>query len=125
MKYVWSVETAVIFKQFEHQNRDTTYSTMEHRLGVEKLEPMYVIADNLIRWAKAHAKQNGALLGTDYYSKEGFVSIAYGVLHMASSQGVVALEKGLTRDSKDNSVLSHLINKACELAGIAYEELYL
>ncbi len=118
----FQTETLNIFTQFKHNFKDRQYALIEHNIGQDKGEPLYIMADCLIRWAKAFKKHNDDLLCRDWYSLEQFKSIASGILALGNCQGIIALEKNL-RDSKDNSVLDHLIIKACELAGITKEDL--
>lgn len=116
-------ETLTIFKQFEHLFNDNQSALSVHLLGKRMGEPFYVMADGLIRWAKAHEKYYGSPLGKDYYCRPLFIAIAYALTQAGSTIGVIALDKGITTDSKDNSVLFNLVMEACRIAEINSEEL--
>lgn len=119
MSYFYQPETLEVFTKFEQRFKDRQPALIEHLRGRNGKEPFYIIADNLIRWAKAHKKLNvGTEIKDDYVAQESFIAIAIGLSQMGASPGVIAMEKRWTIDSKEGSVLCDLILKALEIAGI-------
>ena len=121
----WQPETLAIFKKFEGQFKDDQYALRAHRIGKDADEPLYVMADALIRYAKQHRARFEDGIGADYYCLPYFKSIAYSIIQLASMDGGVAMSLEITTDSKDNSVVNELIEEACRLAGVDYETLSL
>jgi len=96
-----------------------TVAAQEMKLGEQQAEPILIIFDSLIRYAKSYATRFGDKVETDYMLCNEFGAMLAGARAMLNFNGAVANEKdGYSRDSKDNSVMETLYWKACEIAGI-------
>lgn len=122
MIHQYQSETLAVFTAFESKFKDNQHALQEHRKGVLHNEPIYIMADALIAYAKAYKKRFDQL---DDYVIQYFKPMCYCILQLCNIQGAYALRMGMTHDSKDNSVVCDLIEKACEIAGIDYQELSL
>lgn len=97
--------------------------------GFRMAEPYLVIADQLIRIAKAYKSEFDRPLGNDYMAKDEFAAMLSGLRGMLNFDGAALWEANhnsntrRTRDTKDNQMMDTLILTACEIAGIDPNEL--
>lgn len=124
MTYLYQPETERIFKKFELSFKDNQPCLQAHRRGKMECEPLYIMADCLIRYAKAFVKNDSKVCRCSF-TEPLFKQMAYAVIQFGNLNGAASMENGWMTDSKDNAVICHLIEKACEIAGIDYEELSL
>jgi hypothetical protein len=94
--------------------------------GFRMGEPLLLIADQCIRYAKAYKAEFERNLGDDYAAAPEFGSILSGFRALLNLDGAAKWEacansatcpRNLT-DTKDNGVIESLYWKACEIAGI-------
>lgn len=93
------------------------------RLGLFEGEPVLVIADALLSYAKAYKARFGSPVSDDAVLAESFAQMLAGVRAMLDFDGAVAMRRGITTDSKDNSALLDVIEATCAAAGIDYQKL--
>ena len=93
------------------------------RLGLAHGEPLLVIADALLRYAKAYKARFGDAVGEDYHAVTAFGDMLAGVKTLLDHDGGVALEKGITTDSKSNGAMSELLDAVCQAAGIDFQNI--
>lgn len=93
------------------------------RLGVYEGEPLLVIADALLSYAKAYKARYESPIGTDHFAHDPFAAMLGGCKAMLDMDGGVALRRGITTDSKDNGSLFDVLQAACNVAGIEMEDL--
>lgn len=84
-------------------------SDQEMILGIRNDEPILIIVNSLLRYCKAHTKRYECLIGDDSYSCRYVKKIIDGVDGLLSCNGGVAMEKGLSLDSKDNGKISKML----------------
>lgn len=90
------------------------------RLG----EPVLIMMDQAIRYAKAYRAEFERPLGEDYMAAEEFRSIIAGVRALLNFDGAALWEGNAnsgtrrTRDTKDNGMIESLYWVACDIAGI-------
>jgi hypothetical protein len=83
-------------------------------------EPLLIIADQCIRYAKAYRAEFERNLGDDYVASPEFSSILSGFRGLLNFDGAAKWEarpRNLT-DTKDNGMIENLYWTACEIAGI-------
>lgn len=100
-----------------------TVSAQSVRLGVYEGEPLLVIADALLSYAKAYRGRYGCSITNDGHAGEAFADMLRGVKTFLDHDGGVALRRGITTDSKDNGSMFDIIEATCTAAGIDYQEL--
>lgn len=100
-----------------------TVSARSARLGVFEGEPLLVIADALLSYAKAYRARMGDPINTDCVGSEAFADMLRGVKTFLDFDGGVAMRRGITTDSKDNGAMFDIIEATCTAAGIDYQEL--
>ncbi len=122
--YNYQPETLCVFEGFTSQFKDEQYALRAHRVGYAHEEPLYVLADQLIRYAKMYnVRFTDHKIGQDSFASLPFSHLCHAVLQLSAMDGGCAMGQNRTNDSKDNSVVNALIEKACEIAGINYDEL--
>lgn len=87
-------------------------------LGVRENEPLLVAMDAMIRYAKAYRKAYESPVGDDMVLGPQFADVIAGLRALLNGDGAVAMERGITTDSKDNGTLESLYWTACEIAGL-------
>lgn len=92
-------------------------------LGVREGEPLLVVADALLSYAKAYKARFGCTISTDGVGAEAFADMVRGVRAFLDHDGGVALRRGITTDSKDNGAMFEIVEAICAAAGIDYQEL--
>lgn len=93
------------------------------RLGLFEGEPVLVIADALLSYAKAYKARFEDTISDDHVLGDSFRDMLAGVKAMLDYDGAVAMRRGITTDSKDNAAMSEVIEATCNAAGIDYQEL--
>jgi len=92
-------------------------------MGASLGEPLLVIFDALLSYAKSYESAMGQKLAEDPCAKPEFASLLSGAHGMLNFNGGVANARNLTSDSKDNTALDTLYRVACEAAGFDPETL--
>ena len=90
-------------------------NTQSHQIGMNGAEPLIVIADALVRYAKAYQTRLGGGIGEDYVLGDYFLSIAKSVKGLCDGDGAVAMETGRSTDSKDNSAVCKILETALDI----------
>jgi hypothetical protein len=100
-----------------------TVCAQSARLGVYEGEPLLVIADALLSYAKAYRARFEQPINEDGVGAEAFVDMLRGVKTFLDFDGGVAMRRGITTDSKDNGAMFDIIEATCKAAGIDYQNL--
>lgn len=95
----------------------------EMREGYLGNEPLFISLDCAIRYAKAYRTHYERPLKEDYVLGSEFLSWITGLRGLLNGQGAIALEKGWTKDSKDNGTLEFMFWSAMNLGGFTEEDL--
>lgn len=90
-------------------------------LGLNNGEPLLVCLDGLLRYAKAYEKRFESKLSEDQYLGSEWLSAITSIHSLLNGDGAVALERGITTDSKSNGVLEDIYWAARNAAGFADE----
>lgn len=90
-------------------------------LGIDHAEPLLMCMDALLRYAKAYEARFGSKLADDGYLGDGWLSALKGVHDLLNGDGAVAMERGITTDSKCNGVMEDIFWAAMSAAGFKDE----
>lgn len=91
------------------------------RLGIAGGEPILLALDGLLRYAKAYEKQFESKLAEDKILGAYWLDAIESIHGLLNGDGAVALEKGVTTDSKCNGVMEDIYWAAKCAAGFADE----
>lgn len=100
-----------------------TISEQSHKLGMANYEPVIVAMDAMIRYAKAHRLNFHREVSDDYCLGPIWLAIVANIRHLCDWDGAVAMERGITTDSKDNGTVEEMFWQAMELAGFEESDL--
>ena len=81
-------------------------------------EPLLIIADQCIRYAKAYAGQFDQPISDDFMAAPEFSSLLSGFRALLNFDGAAKWEGEKSTDTKDNGMIESLYWTACEIAGI-------
>lgn len=101
-----------------------TVALRDMEAGFRTGEPLLIIADQCIRYAKAYRAEFERNLGDDYVARPDFSGILSGFRALLNFDGAAKWEASAnssTRpptDTKDNGTIESLYWTACEIAGI-------
>ena len=109
-------ETRAAFAAVPHG----TVAKDSHGLGLDGCEPLIVILDSLIRYAKAYERRMGQPLADDGVLADCWLDCAKGVRGLLDGDGALAMEANRSTDSKDNGACETMFWSALRLAG--YQE---
>ena len=85
--------------------------------GIVGAEPLLIAMDGLLRYAKAYEKRFEGKLAADYVLGDEWLAVAKGIRALLNGDGAVAMERGITTDSKDNGVVEEMFWAALSAAG--------
>jgi hypothetical protein len=100
---------------------DNVVDAASMRLGLAGGEPLLLALDGLLRYAKAYEKRFEGKLADDHYLGREWYDAIKAIHGLLNGDGVVALEKGITTDSKCNGVMEEIYWAARNAAGFADE----
>jgi hypothetical protein len=106
-----------------------TVALRDMERGFSMAEPLLVIADQCIRYAKAYRNEFDQTIGEDYICRPEFSSLLSGFRGLLNFDGAAKWEAchnatvRIGADTKDNGLIESLFWKACELAGIDGNEI--
>jgi hypothetical protein len=99
-----------------------TVNEASANLGALNHEPLLVCLDSLIRYAKAYRQRyDGDPLAEDGVLGPHFEDALFAIRRLLDGDGAVAMERGITTDSKDNGVCESLYWRARSIAGFQGE----
>jgi hypothetical protein len=101
---------------------ERTLAQETHSIGMNGTEPLIVILDSLIRYAKAHEASMGSKLSEDYFLGPCFLSALTSTRELLNGNGAIANEiSAITnkpcRDSKDNGACEAMFWDAMSISG--------
>lgn len=119
----WQPETIAAIERLRETCPGTiALAAMES--GLRLGEPVLILADQCIRYAKAYKAEFGQPIAEDYVLVPEFASVLSGFRAMLNFDGAALWEGNANsatrriRDTKDNGVIESLYWTACEIAGI-------
>lgn len=102
---------------------DGTVAFDAHRRGIVEGEPLIVGLDALIRYAQAYKKRFDAPLADDGVLGPAWLAAAQGLRALLNGDGTIAMERGITTDSKDNGACEAMFWSALAAAGFEESDL--
>jgi hypothetical protein len=94
-----------------------TVASFEQQTGIVNHEPLIVILDSCLRYAKAHQIRYGEPLAEDYVLGPAFEQTLEGIRSLLNGLGALSNEKESNTDSKDNGVCSDLVQECLKVGG--------
>lgn len=117
--YSYQPETsAAVTRLYATCNGTVAADDMYH--GVLHNEPLLVMADCLLRYAKAYAQRWEQPVSADGFLGEPFKEALFGVRALLNGNGAYAMESG-RRESFDGGTLDHILCQAAEIGGFGHE----
>lgn len=95
----------VLHSEVFRQLRTGTVEHQSHALGMAHGEPLIVAFEALLRYAVAYQSRQGSPLASDGVLGEPYLDAIRGLRSLLNGDGAVAMERGVTTDSKSNGVL--------------------
>jgi hypothetical protein len=102
-------------KLYQVGHRHKSIAIHEQTLGLMEHEPLIVILDSCIRYAKAYQRRYETPVASDCIFGPALQQILHGVQTLLDGCGAVSLEGNQFQDSKDNGVCSNLIQTCLAL----------
>lgn len=93
------------------------------RMGVNEGEPIIIMLDALLKYAKAYKALFEADLADDRALWDHWFDAIKGVRRLLNGDGAIAMQKGITTDSKSNGACEDVFWKALEAAGYKGKDL--
>ena len=100
-----------------------TISYVSHKNGIRGEEPLIVMLDCLIGYAKSYRDRYESKLCKDYVLGPEWLSALKGVRGLLNGDGAIAMTQGITTDSKDNGACEAMFWSAMEIAGFSESDL--
>jgi len=100
-----------------------TVALQSHTFGAQNAEPLIIILDSLIRYAKSHRTRFGFPLSEDYVLGPEFLSALTGARGLLGGNGAVAHERGRGTDSKDNGACEGMFWDAMSAGGFTEDDI--
>lgn len=94
--------------------------TVDHAsmiLGRNWGEPLLIAMDGLLRYAKAYEMRFHQKLSDDYVLGDYWADAIRNLHGLLNGDGAVAMERGITTDSKSNGVIEEIYHAALKAAG--------
>ena len=117
MNVILQPETQKAIKKLPINCRDFESCALGFRNG----EPLLFILDGLLRYAKAYEQRFESKLATDPVLGDAWFEAIKSVHALLDGDGAVALEMGITTDSKSNGVCEDVYWAARNAAGFVDE----
>jgi len=101
--------------------RPMVVSGQAMRRGLDGNEPLLLCLDGLLRYARAYQARYETPLCADYVLGPAWLDAIKGVHGLLDGDGAVAMERGISTDSKDNGALEAIYWAARTVAGFTDE----
>lgn len=122
IKYTFDPVTVVAAKRLTVTSPGTV-SEQSHLIGMREGEPLIVMLDALIKYAKAHKGAFFSPLAEDYVLGPDWLAAAKGVRGLFNGNGAIAHTLNRSTDSKDNGTVEAMFWQAMEIAGFTEADL--
>lgn len=94
-----------------------------HKIGLDNGEPIIYALDGLTRYAKAYRQRFESNLADDHCLGEHWLDAAKAIRGLLNGDGAVAMERGITTDSKSNGACEDMFWAAMAAAGFEGKDL--
>lgn len=102
---------------------DGTINGLAHERGMDQNEPIILMLDSLLRYAKAYEKRFEGKLAGDHVLGAAWLDAVRAVRALLNGDGALAMENGWTTDSKDNGACAEMFWTALRVAGFGEGDL--
>lgn len=100
-----------------------TVDEQSQQLGMIHAEPLLIALDALLQYAAVYRARYEAPLAQDNVLGVYWLDALKGIHGLLNGDGAVAMQRGITTDSKSNGVLEDIYWAAIEQAGFKQEDL--
>lgn len=100
-----------------------TLSEHSHKYGMEQGEPLIVMMDCLLKYARTYRQRFEGPLADDYVLGVHWKEAASAIRGLLNGDGQVAMAKQITTDSKDNGCIEQLFWDCLKEAGFQESDL--
>lgn len=100
-----------------------TVSEQSHKLGMMHGEPLIMAMDCAMQYANSYHSAYGGRLKDDGVLGEHWLDWVKGLHGLLNGDGAVAMQRGITTDSKCNGAMEEMYWKALAAAGFKEEDL--
>jgi len=100
-----------------------TVAEHAHKYGMENGEPLLVAMDCLLKYAQTYRHQFDSQLSDDSVLGVCWLDAAKGIRGLLNGNGVVAMAKDITTDTKDNGSIESMFWDALRAAGFEEKDL--
>jgi hypothetical protein len=100
-----------------------TVSRKSAELGYNHEEPLLVAMDGMYRYAAAYEKRFEGKLAEDYVLGPEWLKVVTGLRGLLNGDGAVAMELGISTDSKDNGMIEGMFWDAMKVAGFEEKDI--
>ena len=94
-----------------------------HKLGMEYGEPLIVMMDCLVKYAEAYKDRNGQVLAADGVLGDLWLNAARSVRGLLNGDGVIAMRRNISTDTKDNGAIESMFWDGMGIAGYSEQDL--
>lgn len=94
-----------------------TVAEHAHKYGMENGEPLIVAMDCLLKYAEAYRQRFDSNLVDDYVLGPIWLDAIKGIRGLLNGDGVVAMKKDISTDTKDNGCVESMFWSAMKMAG--------
>lgn len=115
--YNYTTETLDAFSKLENTCPGTV-ALRDATFGMNNHEPLLVMVDSAIHYAKAYKGRFDQSISEDYMARDEFIAILKGIRAMLNFDGALKMDGAPVTDSKDNGMIESLYWTACEIAGL-------
>jgi len=120
LQFGYQKETMDAYKNLEKE----TLEYDRQKRGIEGYEPLILIADSLLRYAKAHRSRYERPISDYPRVKSGFAHAVNGLWRLCEGIGAIAMEDGSIIDSKESGCIKKVLLAAVKEAGLTKSDLY-
>lgn len=100
-----------------------TVSRRDSDFGTRHLEPVLVILDCALRYAKAYRENFENTISNDYVARPEYLSMIQGARGLLNFDGAASWEQGKRHDSKDNATIEGLFWECVKVGGFEESDL--
>jgi hypothetical protein len=111
--YTYQPETVQAFNKCPER----TISQQSHRIGMINHEPLIVIFDSFLAYAKAYKARFEGNLASDYILGDAFIKSIQAAHELLNGDGAVAMASGRSGDSKSSRACESIYQAALSTAG--------
>jgi hypothetical protein len=110
-----------IVRSIQNKPAQGSVAHQSHMIAITHGEPLLYALAGLVRYARAYYVRYDTRVAEDNVLGPAFRAALTGLHDLLNGDGAIAMERGSTQDSKDNSACEELYQRAREEAGLSEE----